>query len=267
MLLQIYGEVDGREARPARDLHAEALLNLTGNGCHVHVSLWKDGKNLSRTGGSSACRARLPLPRRRDACGRRLRDHQSDRELFKRINAPRTLSGATWSPNTVTYTGNNRTHMVRVPDAGRFELRLPTARPTPICCRRRARGRLDGSRTARSGRARSTSTCIPKATRFRRTRKSCRSTCSTPCAPFEKDFKGLKSNALGEEFIGSRCLKLKNARVEFLRAALHRVGARQHAGLLDALLIRDPRPDDEAAWRRLWAGYVAFYEAEGQRRR
>ena len=28
------------------------------------------------------------------------------------------------------------------------------------------------------------------------------------------------------------------------------------------MLIRDPRPDDEAAWRRLWAGYVAFYEAE-----
>jgi GNAT superfamily N-acetyltransferase len=29
-----------------------------------------------------------------------------------------------------------------------------------------------------------------------------------------------------------------------------------------ALLIRDPEPDDEAAWRRLWAGYVAFYEAD-----
>jgi GNAT superfamily N-acetyltransferase len=29
-----------------------------------------------------------------------------------------------------------------------------------------------------------------------------------------------------------------------------------------ALLIRDPEPDDETAWRRLWAGYVAFYEAD-----
>ena len=30
----------------------------------------------------------------------------------------------------------------------------------------------------------------------------------------------------------------------------------------DGLLIRNLRPDDEAAWRRLWAGYVAFYEAD-----
>jgi glutamate---methylamine ligase len=44
---------------------------------------------------------------------------------YKRINAPPTLSGATWSPNSVTYTGNNRTHMIRIPEAGRFELRLP----------------------------------------------------------------------------------------------------------------------------------------------
>ena len=28
------------------------------------------------------------------------------------------------------------------------------------------------------------------------------------------------------------------------------------------MLIRDPRPVDEAAWRRLWSGYVAFYESE-----
>jgi GNAT superfamily N-acetyltransferase len=29
-----------------------------------------------------------------------------------------------------------------------------------------------------------------------------------------------------------------------------------------ALSVRDPRADDEFAWRRLWAGYIAFYEAE-----
>jgi GNAT superfamily N-acetyltransferase len=31
-------------------------------------------------------------------------------------------------------------------------------------------------------------------------------------------------------------------------------------GDLGPLVIRDPAPDDEAAWRILWAGYCAFYE-------
>jgi glutamine synthetase len=50
---------------------------------------------------------------------------------YKRINAPPTLSGATWSPNSVTYAGNNRTHMIRIPDAGRFELRLADGAANP----------------------------------------------------------------------------------------------------------------------------------------
>jgi glutamine synthetase len=50
---------------------------------------------------------------------------------FKRINAPVTLSGATWSPNTVTFTGNNRTHMIRIPERGRFEFRLPDGAANP----------------------------------------------------------------------------------------------------------------------------------------
>jgi len=50
---------------------------------------------------------------------------------YKRINAPRTVSGATWSPNTVTYAGNNRTHMIRIPESGRFELRLGDGAANP----------------------------------------------------------------------------------------------------------------------------------------
>jgi glutamine synthetase len=50
---------------------------------------------------------------------------------YKRINAPVTLSGATWSPNTVTYGGNNRTHMVRIPDEGRMEFRLADGAANP----------------------------------------------------------------------------------------------------------------------------------------
>jgi glutamine synthetase len=50
---------------------------------------------------------------------------------YKRINAPVTLSGATWAPNMVTYSGNNRTHMIRIPEAGRFELRLADGAANP----------------------------------------------------------------------------------------------------------------------------------------
>ena len=50
---------------------------------------------------------------------------------YKRINAPVTDSGATWSPNTITYSDNNRTHMIRVPGSGRFELRLMDGATNP----------------------------------------------------------------------------------------------------------------------------------------
>jgi glutamine synthetase len=50
---------------------------------------------------------------------------------YKRINAPVTLSGATWSPNTISFAGNNRTHMIRVPEPGRFELRLADGAANP----------------------------------------------------------------------------------------------------------------------------------------
>ena len=50
---------------------------------------------------------------------------------YRRINAPSTTSGATWSPSSISYTGNNRTHMIRIPDAGRFELRLMDGSANP----------------------------------------------------------------------------------------------------------------------------------------
>ena len=109
--------------------------NLTGSGCHMHVSLWT-GKNknvfaekngelgLSKTayhfiGGvmhsaDAMCAITNPTV-----------------NSYKRINAPPTLSGATWSPNTISYAGNNRTHMIRIPDAGRFELRLADGAANP----------------------------------------------------------------------------------------------------------------------------------------
>ena len=42
---------------------------------------------------------------------------------YDRLNARITNSGSTYSPTAVTYSGNNRTHMIRIPDSGRIEFR------------------------------------------------------------------------------------------------------------------------------------------------
>ena len=105
------------------------FANLTGNGCHTHLSVWdKKGKTnlfidrteeseLSALGyqfiagilksASALCAITNPVV-----------------NSYKRINAPITVSGATWSPNTISYGGNNRTNTIRIPDRDRFELRL-----------------------------------------------------------------------------------------------------------------------------------------------
>jgi glutamine synthetase len=113
---------------------------LTGSGCHTHLSLWGlpgspgAGSNLfTNTGGSKGlsplayhflgglmahapalCAITNPLV-----------------NSYRRLAAPPTTSGATWSPGGISYTGNNRTHMVRIPDDQRLELRLPDGATHP----------------------------------------------------------------------------------------------------------------------------------------
>jgi glutamine synthetase type III len=110
--------------------------NLTGNGCHSHVSLWnKDGsKNLfdhakDELGLSSLAYNFLGgIMHNADALAAIFNPAVNS---YKRIDATVTLSGATWSPNAISYSGNNRTHLVRVPDRGRFELRLMDGAANP----------------------------------------------------------------------------------------------------------------------------------------
>ena len=110
------------------------FADLTGTGCHAHVSLWRGGENafcdrsdavgLSQAGyhfiggliHSAEALAAITNP-----CV----------NSYKRLNAPRTASGATWAPNTVTYAGDNRTHMIRIPGSGRFEFRLADGAVNP----------------------------------------------------------------------------------------------------------------------------------------
>ena len=110
------------------------FANLTGNGCHVHVSLWQGEKNLfddsSDQVGLSKLGYQFIAGLMHSAEGLTAITNPTVNS-YKRINAPRTLSGATWAPNTVTYTGNNRTHMIRIPDKGRFEFRLADGAANP----------------------------------------------------------------------------------------------------------------------------------------
>ncbi len=111
------------------------FVNKTGNGCHAHVSLWNSkGKNefLDTTDKLGLSKSGYHF------IGGIINSAEALSAWFnptinsyKRINAPVTDSGATWSPNTITYSGNNRTHMIRIPDSGRFELRLMDGSANP----------------------------------------------------------------------------------------------------------------------------------------
>jgi glutamine synthetase type III len=112
------------------------FLHLTGNGCHAHLSLWssKTGKNLFEDPDGELGLSALAysfLGGVMHAAEGMAAITNPTVNSYKRLNAPATLSGATWSPNTVSYAGNNRTHMIRIPDAGRFELRLADGATNP----------------------------------------------------------------------------------------------------------------------------------------
>ena len=104
------------------------FLGKTGNGCHAHVSIWnKSRKNIFLNKKDKLGLSNIAY----NFMGGIMHHAEALTAWFnptinsyKRINAPVTSSGATWSPNTITYSGNNRTHMIRVPGPGRFELRL-----------------------------------------------------------------------------------------------------------------------------------------------
>jgi len=108
------------------------FADKTGNGQHMHFSLW----NLTGT---------QPLFENEDGSG----DEYGLNELainflggvvehvqamaaitnpnvnsYKRLGAGSTDSGATWAPTKCTHGGNDRTHMVRVPDHPHYEFRL-----------------------------------------------------------------------------------------------------------------------------------------------
>jgi glutamine synthetase len=102
--------------------------HLTGNGCHFHVSLWQDDKNLFERDASEDPRG-LGLS---ELAYQFIAGLKANAKAYIALTAPTVnsykrlvigapTSGATWAPAYISYGYNNRTQMLRVPDAGRIE--------------------------------------------------------------------------------------------------------------------------------------------------
>jgi glutamine synthetase len=116
------------------------FAELTGNGCHTHLSLWgapgtsRAGDNLFHDPAGELGLSRLAyhflgglIAHAPALCA----ITNPTANSYRRLAAPPTTSGATWSPAGISYSANNRTHMLRLPDDQRIELRLPDGAAHP----------------------------------------------------------------------------------------------------------------------------------------
>ena len=112
------------------------FTQLTGNGCHAHVSVWdkKKKKNLFQDSSDQLGLSKMGyqfiggIMKSVDSFAAWLNPCLNS---YERLNAKTTNSGSTYSPTAVTYSGNNRTHMIRIPDEGRFEFRAADGAVNP----------------------------------------------------------------------------------------------------------------------------------------
>jgi glutamine synthetase len=112
------------------------FANVVPNGCHAHVSLWRGGTNLFADTAGELGLSQLAY----QFLGGILAHAPVFTALtnptvnsFKRINAAVLPTGAPLGPaaNAITYGGNNRTHLIRIPASGRFEVRIPDGAANP----------------------------------------------------------------------------------------------------------------------------------------
>lgn len=104
------------------------FANLTGNGLHIHMSLWDAETDTNLFEDPNDPRGLGLSQMAYHFLGGLLKHAQayiavtaSTVNSYKRLVVGAPTSGATWSPAFVTYGRNNRTQMIRVPGPGRFE--------------------------------------------------------------------------------------------------------------------------------------------------
>ncbi len=139
ILFRYFAQLAAQRAGKIATFMPKPFAHLTGNGLHMHVSVWD-------------AESKQPLfadaedPRGHGLSGlgynfiAGLLDHAPGLlaltcptvNSYKRIGAgSRTLSGSSWAPGYASYGGNNRTHMVRIPDTGRIEVRCVDGAANP----------------------------------------------------------------------------------------------------------------------------------------
>ncbi len=103
----------------------------TGSGLHLHMSLTTGGAPVFPAGSGVPDERGLGLSETAYWFIGGILEHACALQAvvaptvnsYKRTRATGTASGASWSPNTPSYGGNDRTHYIRVPDDQRVELR------------------------------------------------------------------------------------------------------------------------------------------------
>jgi glutamine synthetase len=103
------------------------FAHLTGNGCHFHMSLWRDGENVFAANPAEDPRG-IGLSETGYHFVGGLKEHAKASialtaptvTSYKRLRVG-SRSGSAWAPVHISYGANNRTQMLRIPGAGRIE--------------------------------------------------------------------------------------------------------------------------------------------------
>ncbi len=112
--------------------------NLTGNGGHLHISLWdptgkknlfEDKKDPRGLGLSKLAYQFLGgITKNMEGLSAILAPTVNS---YKRMGVGAPISGATWAPAYATYGANNRTQAIRIPAPGRIEIRATDGAANP----------------------------------------------------------------------------------------------------------------------------------------
>jgi glutamine synthetase len=114
------------------------FAHLTGNGCHFHMSLWKDGENVFEADPADDPHG-MGLSETAYQFVGGLKAHAKAYiavtaptvTSYKRLIAGGPQSGSTWAPVYISYGYNNRTQMLRIPAPGRIEDRTVDGSTNP----------------------------------------------------------------------------------------------------------------------------------------